>query len=68
LISKVENELFLKLFSEEERKDHILKFNINDLLRVDLKTKSEFYREMFNIGVYSINEIRNELDMEKIEN
>ena len=38
--------------------DIFCEFLVDGLLRADAKGRSEFYRTMFNIGVYSINEIR----------
>lgn len=36
----------------------IIKFNLEDLLRGDLRTRSQFYRDLFYIGALSPNEIR----------
>jgi HK97 family phage portal protein len=67
LLQKIEIELERKLYSENERLNIDVKFDVSNLLRVDLKSKAEYYRTLFNIGALTINEIRNELDMEGIE-
>jgi hypothetical protein len=64
----MEAEMEAKLFNDYERLQYDIKFDVKNLLRVDLKSQSEYYRTMFNIGVYSINEIRNELDLNQIQN
>ena len=68
ILYKLEDEFETKLLSDFERINTEIKFKIDDILRVDLKTKSEYYRTMFNLGVFSQNEIRYELDMQAIEN
>jgi len=45
---------------------YFAKFNVNALLRGDQKSRSEFYRNMFNLGTVSINEIRAFEDMNGI--
>jgi HK97 family phage portal protein len=67
LLNKIETELERKLYSDTER-DHIdIKFDISNILRTDLKSRAEYYRTLFNIGVLTINEIRRELDLQSIE-
>jgi HK97 family phage portal protein len=67
LLQKIEIELERKLYSETEKLNIDVKFDVSNLLRVDLRSKAEYYRTLFNIGALTINEIRNELDMEGIE-
>jgi HK97 family phage portal protein len=67
LLQKIECELERKLYSETERQFIDVKFDVSSILRVDLKSKAEYYRTLFNIGVLNINEIRNELDLPNIE-
>lgn len=68
LIEKIEDEFELKLLSEYERINYEIKFDISKLLRTDLKAQSEYYRTLFNIGIFSQNEIRKQLDMNNIQN
>ena len=46
--------------------DVYCKHNVSALLRADSAARSAFYREMFNIGVLSINEIRSLEDLNPI--
>src|SRR5512137_2178824 len=43
------------------------KHNVEGLLRADAAARGTYYREMFNIGAMSINEIREKEDMDPIE-
>jgi HK97 family phage portal protein len=56
-VTRWEQELEEKLFSEAEKDTRIIKFNLNGLLRGDAKTRAEFYSKMFQTGVYSQNMI-----------
>lgn len=47
-----------KLFSEDERKIFYAEFKVEGLLRADSAARATFYTQMFNIGVYSQNDIR----------
>ena len=40
---RFETELHDKLFTEEEKHNHAIKFNINGLLRGDMKTRAEYF-------------------------
>ena len=51
----------LALFSEIEQRTLTSEINLKGLLRGDSKTRSEFYRTMWNMGVYNANKI---LDLE----
>ena len=65
LLTKIELELEIKLFGQEDNMD--IKFDVNELLRTDKKSQAEYLTKMFNLGTMSPNEIRRELDMEPIE-
>ena len=47
-----------KLISAKDKKLKSIKFKFNTLLRVDAKSRSEFYRTLSNIAVLNPNEIR----------
>lgn len=65
---QLEAECNLKFLTDEEREQgYYFKHNFNALLRGDMKTRSQFYREMFGIGVYSQNEIRELEELDPIE-
>lgn len=58
-LKKWEQELDFKLLSDKERSEgYQFKFNVNSLLRGDIKTRSEYYRTMLSHGVYSPNDVR----------
>jgi HK97 family phage portal protein len=68
VIEKIEAEFERKLFTAKDRPFIDVKFDVTNLLRVDIKSKAEYYARMFQLGVYSPNEIRQELGYEQIEN
>ncbi|MNK84040.1 Phage portal protein [compost metagenome] len=56
-----------KLFSEAEKKQYFAEHLIEGLLRGDSAARSAFYAQMFNIGVYSQNDIREKENDNPIE-
>ncbi len=63
---KLELEAETKLLTQSEKnKDRFYKWNLNGLLRGDLKTRTEYYRQMRQIGVITQNEIRILEDMNR---
>lgn len=58
LLEVIEAEFNEKLLLETEREDTYIDINFKGLLRTDVKTQTDNYRTMFNIGVYSSNDIR----------
>lgn len=58
ILRQYEEEFSYQLFSEKEQQTFYLKFNLESLLRADKKTQAEFYKTMLDVGVYSINEVR----------
>ena len=63
-----ESELYRKLLSDREQSTHFFKFNTNELLRSDANSRADYYRKMFEIGALSPNEIRDQEDLNKIDN
>lgn len=63
---KWEQELNRKLFGKDES-NYYIRFNIAGLLRGDNKSRSDYYKSLFYIGAYSINDIRSFEDMNKVE-
>ena len=63
---KWEQELNRKLFNKAES-DYYIKFNIAGLLRGDNKSRADYYKSLFYIGAYSINDIRSFEDMNKVD-
>jgi HK97 family phage portal protein len=66
LLQKLESEFESKLLTDNERLTTDIRFDITNFLRTDMKSKAEIYRTLFNIGVMTINEIRNELDLQNV--
>ena len=67
-ITRLEQEYRRKLLKIKEKRNHYFKFNVNALLRTDVKTKAEYYRLMLDNGVYSINDVLALEDKNPIEN
>ena len=61
-----EQELDDKLFSAKVDSDRYTKFNLNSLMRGDTAARKEWYRTLFNIGVFSRNDILALEDMNAI--
>lgn len=67
IIRVIEQECNMKLFSEREKKNTYMKFNMNGLLRGDTAARAAFYKAMRDIGGMNGNEIREREDMNKYE-
>lgn len=63
IVRVMEQEMNMKLFTEKEKKNHFVKFNMNGLLRGDSAARAAFYTAMRNIGGMNGNEIRDREDM-----
>jgi len=55
---RIEQTLNMGLFGPTERNRLKVKFNVNGLLRGDMKSRGEFYTKMVMMGAYSPNDIR----------
>lgn len=55
---RIEGELKRKLFRESELGRFTVKFNLDGLLRGDVKTRAEYYQKLFYVGALSPNDIR----------
>lgn len=66
-IRRLESEVNRKLFSPGDRDRFFAEIVVRGLLRGDMTAQSSYFREMFNIGVFSVNEIRDLEDMNPIE-
>ena len=63
----IESELNRKLFRESERGIFYVKMSVEGLLRGDSQARANYYREMLQTGVFSINEVRRFEDLNPIE-
>lgn len=67
LLEKIELEFERKLYKPSEKENIDVRFDTARLLRADKQSLANYYNTLFNIGVVSSNDIRKELDMQKIE-
>jgi HK97 family phage portal protein len=66
-VINIESECSRKLLRETEKDSTYFKMNLNGLLRGDIKTRTESYRTLFNIGAMTVNEIRSFEEMNPVE-
>lgn len=64
---RIEQEIDRKLIQSFERPDVYSQFNMNDLYRGDLSARTNFYQQMLQSGVMSINEVRRKENMNPVE-
>lgn len=55
---RIEQEVECKLLTPQQRANTFVRFNIDDLMRGDMKTRAEYYNTMLQAGVVTPNEIR----------
>ncbi len=63
----IEEQFRQSLLTFEEKQNLVIKFKYNALLRVDTKTRTEYYKARFDIGSITPNEVRNFEDENRIE-
>lgn len=64
---RIEQEIDRKLIQSFERPDIYARFSLNDLYRGDMSARANYYREMTQIGVMSINEVRAKEQMNPVD-
>lgn len=62
-IARIEQEFNKKLFRESEKGRFYIKFNLNGLLRGNSQDRAQFYKEMWQMGVFTQNDILELEDM-----
>lgn len=67
-LTRIESRILFSLFTTAEQRNRYVKFNVNALLRGDMKARAEFYTKMVQNGAMSPNEIRQKEDMNPREN
>ena len=65
---RIEQELASKLLTRQESADHYFKFSLNDLYRGDLQARANYFTQMLQNGVMSINECRAAEELNPVEN
>jgi len=66
-VKRIEAEYNRKLFTPSEQGRYFVKFDLESRLEGDSKAQAEFYSRMFQIGVYSQNDVRQKLGHNPIE-
>lgn len=67
-LKRIEQALEKQLLTARDRADGVtIEFNLEGLLRADSKARSEFYRQMTQIGAMTINEVRALENMPPVE-
>jgi HK97 family phage portal protein len=62
LIEKIESEFFRKLFLPSEWNMAELKFDVENIFRMDAATRATYFSTLFRIGGYTTNEIREKVN------
>tara|TARA_R110002167_G_scaffold167906_2_gene365512 strand:+ start:1621 stop:2811 length:1191 start_codon:yes stop_codon:yes gene_type:complete len=65
-LNKIELEMNTKLFSRNNVGKNYIKFNVNGLLRGNVKDRSEYYKTAITNGWMTINEVRTKEELNKI--
>jgi HK97 family phage portal protein len=66
-ITRIEQEMNLKLFRTNELGKTFVEFNVNGLLRGDVKSRTESYKTAITNGYMSINEVRRKENLNGIK-
>ena len=67
LLEKFEGEFQRKLYKPSEKDNVVVRFSTAPLLRADKQSQANYYNTLFQMGVMTINEIRQELDLPHLE-
>lgn len=62
LLEKLESEFFRKIFLPSEWDKSELKFDVDNILRLDAVAKADYFSKLFNVGGFTTNEIRDKLN------
>ena len=66
-ITKIELEMSLKLFRKNVIGREYIKFNVNGLLRGNVKDRADYYKTAITNGWMSVNEVRQKEDLNRID-
>ena len=66
-LTKIELEMSLKLFRRNNVGREYIKFNVNGLLRGNVKDRADYYKTAITNGWMSVNEVRQKEDLNRIE-
>lgn len=62
MIEKIENEFFRKLYLRQDWATSELRFDTENLMRLNATTRAEYYTKMHNLGAMTTNDIRKKID------
>lgn len=62
LIEKLESEMFRKLYLPSEWNTSELKFDVENIMRLDATSRADYYSKLFQVGGLTTNEIREKLN------
>ena len=68
IVKRIEQEMNSKIFKTNEKNRFYLEFNLNGLLRGDIKTRADYYTKGITYGFLSINEVRKRENLNSIPN
>ena len=66
-VKRIEQELDRKLIVGADVIDHYVRLDMDSMYRADNNSRAQFYKEMLQSGVMSINEVRAKEDMNPVE-
>jgi len=65
-VKRIEQELDRKLIVGVDVRDHYIRLDMDSMYRADNSSRAQFYKEMLQSGVMSINEVRAKEDMNPV--
>lgn len=68
VITKIEQEINRKVFLPSERGKVVAEFDTSAILRTDKSAQATYWKELFNIGAATPNEVRRENNLGRMEN
>lgn len=68
IITKIEQEINRKVFLPSEREKFRAEFDTSAILRTDKSAQAVYWKELFNIGAATPNEVRRENNLGRMEN
>lgn len=68
VITKIEQEINRKIFLPSERGKVVAEFDTSAILRTDKSAQATYWKELFNIGAATPNEVRRESNLRRMEN
>lgn len=63
LLEKIENEIYRKIYLPVEYATTELKFDVQNLLRLDQNTQADVFTKYINSGIMTVNEVRERLNL-----